>query len=267
MSKVSIVTISYNQKDYLAECIDSVLSQGYQDLEYIVVDPGSTDGSREIIARHDGIIRVFEKDAGPADGLNRGFAKARGHIFGYLNSDDVLQPGCIKSVVESFAENPEIDVIYGHCFVTDKTSEVIRKCFSDRFSLLDAAYNTAMVVQPSTFFRRNIFEKAGGFNIENKCAWDSELFISFALAGAKLKRVNHFWSEYRVHEESITGSGELITLQRQFRRKMFEKIMGRPWSTRDNYIAHLMRMKKHLVNPRATLERVIYGPIFGRYSK
>lgn len=267
MCRVSVVTISYNQKEYLEECINSVLNQNYKDVEYVVVDPGSTDGSREIIERHEGIVKIFEKDAGPADGLNRGFSRATGDIYGYINSDDALRPNCIQQVVDIFTMNPDVDVVYGHCFVTDEHGGVIRKCFSDQFSLLKAAYGAAMVVQPSTFFRRAIFEKVGGFNVENKSSWDSELFVEFALAGAKMKLINQFWSDYRVHGESITGSGILASIQAQYRRRMFEKIMGRSWCRLDNYISRLMRIKKHLANPKATIERIRYGPIFGRAAK
>lgn len=209
MDKVSVVTISYNQKDYLESSINSVLGQGYENLEYIVVDPGSTDGSRMLVESYPEILKVFEKDAGPADGLNRGFSLASGEIFGYLNSDDVYQPGCIESVVQVFAQNPDVDVVYGNAFVIDSHGKTIRRCFSDRFTLRAAAYGTALVIQPSTFFRRSVFEKVGGFNVENLSNWDAELFIDFALAGAKLRRVNQFWSGYRVHGESITGSGRL----------------------------------------------------------
>lgn len=267
MLKVSIVTISYNQKDFLTECIDSVLNQNYGNLEYIVVDPGSTDGSRETILSYSGIIQVFEKDAGPADGLNKGFAKASGDIYGYINSDDTLLPSCIQNVVEIFESNPDVDVIYGHCLVTDENGKVLRKCFSDSFNLRSAAYGAAMVVQPSTFFRKSIFERVKGFNPDNMCGWDSELFIEFALAGAKMKRVNQFWSTYRVHSDSITGSGKLAELQARSRRRMFEKIMGHSWSPVNGLFAGLMRIKKHLINPKATIERLLYGPIFGRSAK
>lgn len=267
MSKVSIVTISFNQKDFLSECIHSVLSQSYKDMEYIVVDPGSTDGSRELIESHESIVKVFEKDAGPADGLNRGFSKATGDIYGYINSDDALQPGCIQQVVDIFAMRPDIDVVYGHCFVTDEHSSVIRKCYSDQFSLLDAAYGTAMVVQPSTFFRRAIFEKIGGFNHKNKCNWDYELIVSFALADAKMVRINQFWSNYRVHGDSITGSGKLAILHAKYRQDTFERIMGRPWLLKDRIYFFLFRIRKHLFNPKAALERLLFGSMFGGYSK
>ena len=88
--KFSIVTISYNQVKYLKQCIESVLSQQNVDIEYIIVDPGSTDGSREIINSYQNIIKIFKKDIGPADGLNNGFKIASGDYFGFINSDDFL---------------------------------------------------------------------------------------------------------------------------------------------------------------------------------
>ena len=96
--KISIVTLSFNQRAYLQEAIDSVLSQGYLDLEYIVVDPGSTDGSRDLIKSYGDRIAhcIFEPDRGAADGLNKGFERATGDVFGFLNADDLLFPGALR---------------------------------------------------------------------------------------------------------------------------------------------------------------------------
>ena len=91
--KISIVTVSFNQADYLEQAIRSVVEQDYSDIEYIVVDAGSTDGSREIIERDRIATVVFEPDREPADGLNKGFARATGDIFGYINADDAYLPG------------------------------------------------------------------------------------------------------------------------------------------------------------------------------
>jgi len=244
-----------------------VLDQQIIDLEYIAVDPGSTDGSREIIEQYSSIIKVFEKDAGPADGLNHGFSISHGEILGYLNSDDILLPGALEKIIDLFEKNPDIDVVYGHCLVIDTQGNELRKCYSDKFSLCAAAYGAAMVVQPSTFFRRKIFEKVGGFNVENKSNWDGELFIDFALAGAKMLRIDCFLSGYRVHNESITGSGKLAVLHEKYRRDIFKKIMGRPWRNIDATLAFLMRAKKHLFHPRAAIERLMHGSIFANSSK
>lgn len=120
--KISIVTISFNQTCFLEEAICSVLEQGYPNVEYIVVDPGSTDGSREIIERYSDRIDkvIFEPDEGPADGLNKGFAHASGDVFGFLNSDDVLEPGALSGAARYFEARPEVDVVSGHSWIIDE---------------------------------------------------------------------------------------------------------------------------------------------------
>jgi len=117
--KVSIVTISFNQAEFLEEAILSVLNQNYSDIEYIVVDPGSTDDSREIIEKYRDRIShiIYEPDKGPADGLNVGFKKATGDVYAYLNADDVFLHGSVKKMVNYFNQFPDVDVISGHAHV------------------------------------------------------------------------------------------------------------------------------------------------------
>jgi glycosyltransferase involved in cell wall biosynthesis len=113
--KISIVTLSFNQRGYLQQAIDSVLSQNYSDLEYIVVDPGSTDGSREFITSYGAQIAhtIFEPDRGAADGLNKGFGRANGDILGFLNADDFLLPGSLNRVANFLETHPECDIAMG----------------------------------------------------------------------------------------------------------------------------------------------------------
>jgi glycosyltransferase involved in cell wall biosynthesis len=108
--KVSIVTISYNQCAFLERAIQSVLAQNYPEVEYIVVDPGSTDGSRDIIERYRSRISklILEPDKGPVDGLNKGFSVATGEIYGYLNADDEFLPGAIDKAMRAFASHRKL---------------------------------------------------------------------------------------------------------------------------------------------------------------
>ena len=119
--KVSIVTISYNQAQFLEQAITSVIQQNHPDIEYIVVDAGSTDGSRDIIATYQHKIdkAVLEKDNGAADGLNKGFSFATGDIFGFLNSDDELLPDALARVMDFFHDHPEVDVVSGCGYFID----------------------------------------------------------------------------------------------------------------------------------------------------
>ena len=120
--RVSIVTISFNQASFLEECVLSVLSQKANDVEYIVVDPGSTDASRDILQRYADRIdtRILEPDHGPADGLNKGFAAGSGDIFGYINADDRYVAGAIEFVRTFFLENPAVDVLCGAIRIIDR---------------------------------------------------------------------------------------------------------------------------------------------------
>ncbi|MFC1545933.1 glycosyltransferase family 2 protein [Pseudomonadota bacterium] len=262
--KISIVTISFNQAKFLERAIRSVIEQDYNDVEYIIVDPGSTDGSREIIEKYrDRISKIiFEPDKGPADGLNKGFGKAHGTIYGFLNSDDVLEPGALSSVVRYFKDNPAVDVVSGHSWIVDSDGEPIRRFYSDRYSLWMAAHGASILSQASTFFRAEVFHRAGGFNVENFVAWDGELFADMAIAGARYSRVDKFWSKFRIHEEGITGSGKLHQAYEGYYHFLFRKIMGREKNIIDRPASVVAKYVRKVANPQDTMERLFHGPIY-----
>lgn len=261
--KISIVTISYNQAQFLEQAILSVLNQDYSDIEYIVVDPGSADGSREIIRKYADRIDhiIFEPDRGPADGLNKGFALADGEIFCFLNSDDVLMPGVFTQVAQYFKNHPTGDVVSGHSWIIDADGYTRRRFYSDRFSLTMAAYGASILSQASTFFRAEAFRRGGGFNIENRLSWDGEMFIDMARAGMKFSLVPEFWSCFRVYGESITGSGKFRALHKQNNEKIFIKILGRKPNFKDRFFAVCARLARKFLNPLDSFERFRYGPI------
>lgn len=209
--RISIVTISYNQAPFLSACIASVLFQKREGLdEHIVVDPGSTDGSRDIIAAHSKGIdqRILTPDRGPADGLNKGFAIAQGDIFGYINADDCLARGALEFVSNFFATHPEIDVLLGAIRIVDQYGRArVRKRTADDFDLRRYIAGVCTVGQQATFFRRSAFEKTGGFNVDNRISWDGELLVDLALANCRFQSVPRVLGEFRIHADSITGSG------------------------------------------------------------
>lgn len=210
--KFSIVTISFNQARFLEQAICSVIEQDYPDIEYIIVDPGSTDGSRRIIEKYADKLNniIFEKDEGPADGLNKGFARATGDVYGHLNADDVLLPGTITKAANFFKFNKIIDIVSGHCYVIDERGVILHKIFSHKFDLRRYYAGSCILVQQSTFFRSNIFNKTEGFNVQNKVSWDGELAVDFALQGARFAVVHDYWSCFRVYSQSISGSSEYM---------------------------------------------------------
>lgn len=264
--QISIVTISFNQAQFLGRAIDSILDQDYADLDYVVVDPGSKDDSRAIIDGYGSRItrKLFEPDNGPADGLNKGFAATTGEILGFLNSDDTLLPGSLAAVADYFRDHPDVDVVSGHALVTDGEDRVVRKSYSDRYSLRAVAYRAAIILQPATFFRRSAYERAGGFNVANRCAWDGELWIDMARAGARFGLMERFLGTYRLHEASITGSAKLEALSREYYARTFGTIIGKPAPARDAILRRMYKLRRQVLNYRETFERIRRGPIYGR---
>jgi glycosyltransferase involved in cell wall biosynthesis len=231
--KISIVTTSYNQAPFLDQTLASVIEQGYPDLDYIVVDPGSTDGSREIIERWRDRIHhlVLDPDDGPADGLNHGFARASGEIYGFLNADDLLADGALSDVARAFARFPEIDVISAHGWLIDGDGRRIRRKYSNHFSIWRYAHQGAYLLQQSTFFRADAFKSARGFNPDNRTCWDGELWLDMALAGRRFKTVRGFWSSFRVHEGSLSAAiarrSEKRGRYQRDRARLYRKATGR----------------------------------------
>jgi glycosyltransferase involved in cell wall biosynthesis len=266
--KISIVTISFNQNEYVEAAIRSVIGQKYKNIEYIIVDPGSIDGSREIIESYKEHISwiIFDPDAGPADGLNKGFSGATGDIYGFLNSDDVLEPGALEEVASFFIKNPTVDVVSGASWIINSNGRKLRKFFSDRYSLWMAARGASIVSQSSTFFRASAFNKTAGFNKGNRIAWDGELFADMALNGAKFHCVRNIWSQFRIHEEGITGSGKFEVANNEYAQMLFRKIECRQRMAWDGASIFFAKQLRKLLNPRDALERIFHGPIYKRKS-
>jgi glycosyltransferase involved in cell wall biosynthesis len=264
--KISVVTISYNQAEFLERTIVSVLRQSWRDFEYIIVDPGSTDGSRDIIERFkDSFAAIsFEKDRGPADGLNKGFERATGDIFFYLNSDDTVLPDAFAQVVAAFQADPEVDVFCGHALVTDRNDRVLRRAWSDRFSLTAAAYGHCVVIQPATYIRAEAFRKSNGFNVQNRSTWDGELLIDLGKSGAKIRVLNAFLATYRLHAASITTVGVSQEQLAARRNASFRKVFGREMSGSSKLMSQLFRVRRKLWNIPDTLERLRRGPVAQR---
>lgn len=249
--KVSIVTISFNQAFFLERAMRSVLDQDYPDIEYIVVDPGSTDGSRDIIERYrDRIQRiVYEPDQGPADGLNKGFSHATGEIYGFLNADDELLPHALSRVVAFFETHPGIGLVSGCGYFIDSDERRIKRIVTTKMTQWLYVYGGVTLFQQGTFFRDAIFKQVGGFNIDNMTCWDGELFLDMVLAGVRSVTIGDDLALFRLHEAGITGSGRLEQAFRADVRRLFVKVMGRDRDRLDALRFVLARVAKGVVNP------------------
>lgn len=202
MTLVSIITPSYNQAKYLEQTIQSVLTQDYKNIEYILIDGGSNDGSIEIIKKyqHKFAYWVSEKDNGQADAINKGFTKAKGDIIAWLNSDDYYLPNTIENVVKVFEENPDVVLIYGNMLAVDENGKTFNTLNYKQLSLEDLIC-FQIIGQPAVFFRRSALQKTNGLNPDFHFLLDHLFWIQLAQYG-KMLHVNQTWSAARYHAEA-----------------------------------------------------------------
>jgi len=202
MPLVSIITPSFNQAAYLEQTMRSVLDQDHPDIEYIVMDGGSTDGSVDIIKKYSSRLAFWasERDRGQAEAINKGMARAHGTIMAWLNSDDYYLPGAISAAAKVFEQNPEVALIYGDMLAVDRDGGTINLLKYRQVSLEDLMC-FQILGQPAVFFRHNAFEKAGGLDTSLHFLLDHQLWIKIA-AGGKILHVPLTWSAARYHAEA-----------------------------------------------------------------
>lgn len=207
--KLSIVMPTYNQANYIKRAIDSVLNQDYKDFELLILDGGSTDGTKEILQHYLGHPKisyiVSEKDNGQSDALDKGFSRCTGQIYGWLNSDDTYADGAFKKVAAAFKYS-NCDVVNGSLHVINKEDQFIDEWPQKRITNKQW-YNTSQCIgQPSTFFNAELYKMVGGVNKNLQFAMDYDLFFRFAIQGAKFHFIDDHLANFRVHDESKTMS-------------------------------------------------------------
>ncbi|MEJ2411162.1 MAG: glycosyltransferase family 2 protein [Novosphingobium sp.] len=263
----SIVTISFNQGAFLERAIRSVLDQKGVDVQYIVVDPGSTDGSRDIIERYRDQIDliIYDKDDGPADGLNRGLAASTGEFFGYINADDAFVPGALAEAAAFLKAHPEIDVVCGNGHFIDEQDRKLKHLISSRKMDADRyARGSVFIFQQGAFHRTEPLRAIGGFNVENRTSWDGEAYLDLAREGRQFKRVWRDWGLFRLHCDSMTGSGKAHQRYLADCERMFVRQFARPRNRWDRVRAQIERVTTLISDPRRLLVRL--GDRFGARS-
>ena len=221
--RISVVMVSFNQAAFLEEGLRSVLDQGYPDLEFLVVDGMSTDGSIDILERYRDRLSflLIEKDKGQSDGLNKGFARATGDIVTWVNSDDLLEPGALFRVAQAFTAH-RVDMVVGGCRQIGLTRDkVIRNHHTklpyglplalplglllemDRFWL-----TASFFYQPEVFFSRDIWNRSGGrLRLDLNYVLDYDLWVRMAAAGATIVHIPEFLACSRTHDQQKTVAG------------------------------------------------------------
>lgn len=202
MTLVSIITPSFNQAKYLEQTIRSVLDQGYSNIEYILIDGASSDGSVEIIKKYSDQLTywVSEKDNGQADAINKGFARASGEILAWLNSDDYYLPDAISAAVKVFEENPDAVLVYGNMLAVDEHGRTINTLKYRQLNFEDLLC-FQIIGQPAVFMRRSALQRTNGLDLSFHFLLDHLLWIQLAQHG-KILHVDQTWSAARYHPEA-----------------------------------------------------------------
>jgi glycosyltransferase involved in cell wall biosynthesis len=224
---ISIVIPSFNQAKYLETCIKSILNQNFSNLELIIVDADSSDGSKEIIKKYESKLHWWcsEPDSGQTNGLNKGFQHATGEIMAWLNSDDQLLPGTLARIAAYMKKNPSIDAVYGHRIIVDEQGMDIGRWILAPHNNRVMSY-ADFIPQETLFWRRSIWERVGGKLDESfQFAMDWDMLLRFRDAGAIFVRMPNFIGLFRVHDAQKT-SAEFNTVGVAESQKLLERTFG-----------------------------------------
>jgi glycosyltransferase involved in cell wall biosynthesis len=201
---ITVITPSFNQGSFIQRTIESVLSQGIVDLEYIVMDGGSVDQTIEILKSYgDRIKWKSERDAGTGDAVNKGLTAASGRIIGWLNSDDIYYDGTVRIALNYFEKNPEVDVLYGDANHIDDLDQIIEKYPTERWSW-ERLQQQCIISQPAAFFRRSVIERYGLLDTRRLHCVDYEYWLRLGKSGARFFYLPETLAATRLHANAKT---------------------------------------------------------------
>lgn len=231
--KITIVTPSYNQGEYIEETIRSVLLQSYPNLEYIIMDGGSSDQTVEIIKKYESWISfwVSEPDRGQTHAINKGFQRASGEILAWINSDDFYEPDIFRLVAERFIEAGESFLLYGDCKEVNEHSD-LKRTYSSPFEGLESLISQkGFIPQPASFFSKKILDEIGLLDESLDYAMDCDLWIRIA-NHYPIVHVREVYADFRIHSESKTGAYLPLMLDEH------TSVVKRYWGKKSELVYH-----------------------------
>ncbi|GEO11239.1 glycosyltransferase family 2 protein [Segetibacter aerophilus] len=207
--KISVITPSFNQGKYIEETILSVINQGYSNLEYIIIDGGSTDNTIEIIKKYENKISywVSEKDSGQSEAINKGFKIATGDILCWLNSDDIFLSNALNIVSSFFINNKEYQVVNGYLVIIDQFSNILDNLVTLRQKEWYARRGVYYVSQPSMFWRKEVLQKVGFLRNDFQASMDREFLIRIFQNNIRIGQIKKLLAGFRVHDTSKSAAG------------------------------------------------------------
>ena len=201
--RFSVITPSYNSAAFIKDAILSVERQQDVDVEHIVIDAASTDGTLEIVKGHD-LHCVSEPDRGQSDAINKGFLRAKGDLVGWLNADDYYLPGGLQAIALAARQHPEADVFYGDCVFVDTGGEILPSKVEHEFDRSVLMHFGCYIPSTSTFFRRRIIDKGHLLDCDYRVCMDFEYFARLASAGFRFRYVPQFIAAFRWHGSNVS---------------------------------------------------------------
>lgn len=201
---VTLITPTYNQAAFLEETIQSVLAQDYENIEYIIINDGSTDSTAQILDKYKGAVKSENQaNAGQASTLNKGWHMGKGELLGYLSSDDILHPSAVRKAVEYLTAHPEVVMVYPNCDLIDPNSRVIRTSLCRPFEYESLVVDQECYIGPGALFRRSALEQMGGWDPTLRLGPDREFWMRIGLLG-RIQMIDEICAQYRMHPSSIS---------------------------------------------------------------
>ena len=200
----SIITPSFNQGGFIADCIESVLAQKGGALEHIVTDAGSTDETLAVLARYPHLKWASEPDAGMSDGINKGFRQATGDWLMWLNCDDYLLPGALEKVADYILSHPEADIVHGDCIYVKEDKTPMRRKYDTAVDERDLLFVGCVIPSTSAFYRREIITDGHLLDVDYRNCMDWEYYLRLMRLGYRFGYIPEALAGFRWHEESTT---------------------------------------------------------------
>ena len=251
---ISIITPSFNQGQYIRDTIESVLHQNYPNLEYIIIDGGSTDNTLSVLKEYEEHLTwISEPDNGQTDAINKGIRMAHGDIIAYLNSDDTYEPDALSKVVQLFSQNDDISIIYGDFNYVNTKGNLVSHRYAIDFDSGIFRYDHCFICQPSSFWRRSVVDKVGLFQEDLHYYMDYDFYLRSENAGFQFHHIHQTLANLRLHSECKTVSGSVdardnMQIERRRVIKPYQLDTGLPLLTKvlHKTLKYMYRIKKIL---------------------
>jgi glycosyltransferase involved in cell wall biosynthesis len=262
--KISIITPSYNQSRFLERTILSIINQNYSNLEYIIIDGGSTDNSVEIIKKYENEITywISEKDKGQSDAINKGMRKATGDIVCWINSDDILLPGALTKIAKLANNNPDCDIFMGRTIRIDDNDKITFFNITPKMTPFFYKRGVFFFAQQSWFWKRSIFDTVGYLNIERHACMDMDFFMRQLQAGFKIAFTPKHLGAMRIYTGTKTsldsGEGDNIWVKdRKIMKEFYQNFHYQNSKKIYRYLYGLMKVYNGMY-----LKQIFYNKVY-----